>query len=90
MNAETVTYVILVASGGAVLAAYCFLILVPAWSAYGRVWEKLAATMLTVFVVAAFVGVGIAAGLLIVYFWDDIIGVFSAMASPAVPLLTIS
>jgi hypothetical protein len=76
MDAETVTYMILTASGLAVLGAYGFLILVPAWSAYGRTWEKLAATVLTLFVLAAFAGVGLIAGLVIVYFWDSIIGIF--------------
>jgi hypothetical protein len=79
MNSETITYMILTAAGLAVLGAYGFLILVPAWTAYGRTWEKLAASVLTLFVLAAFAGVGLGAGLLIVYFWDSIIGIFGAL-----------
>lgn len=79
MNAEIATYVILASAGGAILGAYGFLILAPAWSAYGRTWEKLAATVLSLFVLAAFAGSGVLVGLVIVYFWDSITGVFSAL-----------
>lgn len=78
MDAQTATYMILTAAGLAVLGAYGFLILVPAWTAYGRTWEKLAASVLTLFVLAAFAGIGLAAGLVIVYYWDSITGIFGA------------
>lgn len=83
MDAETVTYIILTTAGTAVLGAYGFLILVPAWTAYGRTWEKFAATVLTLFVLAAFAGMGLAAGLVIVYFWDSITGLFGALDAGA-------
>ena len=86
MDAETLTYIILTASGIAVLGAYGFLILAPAWTAYGRTWEKFAASVLTLFVLAAFAGVGLAAGLVIVYFWDSIIGIFGAIHPGALVL----
>jgi hypothetical protein len=79
MDSETVTYMILVGAGALTLGAFGFLILVPAWSAYGRLWERVAASVLTLFVLAAFGGVGIFAGLVIVYYWDSIIGVFGAL-----------
>ena len=85
MDPETVTYIILGAAGGVTLGAYGLLILVPTIGAYGRVWEKLAASLLTLFVLAALVGSGIVAGLIIVYFWDSIIGVFGAIAAQAPP-----
>jgi hypothetical protein len=87
MNAETITYMILTASGVAVLGAYGFLILAPALTAYGRTWEKLAASVLTLFVLAAFAGVGLVAGLVIVYFWDSITGIFGALR-PGLELLS--
>lgn len=83
MDAETITYIVLAASGAAILGAYTFLILVPAWTAYGRVWERLAAATLTLFVLAAFAGTGLVAGLVIVYYWDSISGIFGAIA-PAI------
>ena len=51
------------------LALYAGLILVPAWTAYTRVWERLAATVLSLYVLAVLVGVGMLAALAVVYFW---------------------
>jgi hypothetical protein len=87
MDAETITYMILTAAGLAVLGAYGFLILAPAWTAYGRTWEKFAASVLSLFVLAAFAGVGLIAGLLVVYFWDSLIGIFGAL-HPGATLLS--
>jgi hypothetical protein len=79
VDPETITYMIIAAAGAIALGAYVSLILVPAWTAYGRTWERVAAAFLTLFVLAAFAGVGLGSGLVIVYFWDDIIGVFEAL-----------
>lgn len=54
------------------LLAFAGLILAPALGAYGRPWEKAAATLLSVFVLAALILVGIAIGAAIVYYWNDI------------------
>jgi hypothetical protein len=54
------------------LVAFVGLILVPAVSAYGRLWEKTAAGVLSVFVLAALVLVGVVAGLAIVYYYNDL------------------
>jgi hypothetical protein len=53
----------------------CFavLILAPAWSAYGRTWERFAAAVLSVFVLAAFAGAGLGIGLILLYYWDQIL-----------------
>jgi hypothetical protein len=51
------------------LAVYVGLILVPAWGSYTRVWERLAATVLSLYVLAVFVGAGALAALAAVYFW---------------------
>ena len=81
MDSETVTYVILGMTGAVILGAYGYLILVPAWTAYGRNWERVAAAVLSLFVLAAFAGSGLGVGLVIVYYWDSIIGVFGAVSS---------
>jgi hypothetical protein len=52
--------------------AFAGLILAPALSAYGRAWEKAAATLLSLFVLAALVAIGIAVGVALVYYWNDI------------------
>jgi hypothetical protein len=57
--------------------AFTVLILVPALGSYGRTWEKATAALLSLFVLIALIGLGVALGVLIVYFWDDIYGLFS-------------
>jgi hypothetical protein len=61
----------LVAGGAGVLGLvlYAGLILIPAWTSYGRTWERLAATVLSLYVLAVLVGVGVAGALAAVYFW---------------------
>ncbi len=54
------------------LLAFGALILVPALGSYGRSWEKATAAILSVFVLVALIGLGIAIGVLIVYFWPQI------------------
>jgi hypothetical protein len=66
----TVTYLVGACGGVFALAAYVGFILVPAWSAYERVGERIAASFLSLYVLAAFVGVGLGGGAAIVYFWD--------------------
>jgi hypothetical protein len=51
------------------LGLYAGLILRPAWSSYGRMWERLAATALSLYVLAVLVGVGVLGALAAVYFW---------------------
>lgn len=66
------TIIHLVAGTSAVLglAAYVGLILVPAVRAYTGVWQRLAASFLTLYVLAAFVLLGVAGGAAIIWFWD--------------------
>jgi hypothetical protein len=61
----------LVAAGAAVLSLGLFagLILVPAWSSYSRMWERVAATLLSLYVLAVLMGVGVVGALAAVYFW---------------------
>jgi Ca2+/Na+ antiporter len=49
---------------------YLFLILYPAWRCYGRLWEKVAAAFLTLFILATMLGVGTGIGLAIVWTYD--------------------
>lgn len=44
------------------LAAYVGLILVPAWSSYTRIRERLAAAVLSLYVLAALLGIGALVG----------------------------
>ncbi len=55
------------------LVTFVVLILSPALSAHGRIWEKAAAGFLAVFVLAALVLGGVVIGLIIVYYYTDIV-----------------
>jgi ABC-type spermidine/putrescine transport system permease subunit II len=59
-------------AGAICLLVFVTLILTPAVSAYGRVWEKAAAGFLSLFVLAALVIGGVVIGLTIVYYYTDI------------------
>ncbi len=70
MSAVSPLQIALAVGGVITLIAYVVLILVPAWSSYGRVWEKLAASFLTLFILVSLVGVGAAMGLAVVWSYD--------------------
>ena len=67
------TEIYLFAGAGLIsLLAFAGLILVPALGSFGRGWEKVTAALLSVFVLVALIGLGVALGVLIVYFWPEI------------------
>ena len=55
------------------LAAFVGLILVPTIGSYGRAWEKVAASFLSLFVLAVLVSIGLVLGAVVVYYWNDIV-----------------
>lgn len=65
-------YLLYGVAGAICLVAYVLLILTPAVSSYGRIWEKLTAGLLSLFVLMALLGVGVVVGLAIVYYYNDI------------------
>jgi hypothetical protein len=72
VDPETLTYIILAVAGVIGFSFFAVWILAPAWTAYGRTWERFAAATLSVFVLAAFAGTGIVIGLAIFWNWDEI------------------
>jgi O-antigen ligase len=70
-------YLLFGAAGLVALVAFVGLILVPALGAYGRIWEKAAAGVLSIVVLAALVLVGVVIGLLIVYYYNDLARLFN-------------
>jgi hypothetical protein len=66
------SYLLFGVAGLISLAAFVGLILVPAVNSYGRTWEKAAAGFLSVFILLALVLIGVAIGLLVVYYWNEI------------------
>jgi hypothetical protein len=69
MSRTHLTDLVIVAAGVIGLALYASLILVPAWNSYSRLWERLVASLLSLYVLVVLVGIGIAAALVIVYNW---------------------
>jgi hypothetical protein len=70
-------YLIFGAAGLISLVAFVTLIMVPALSSYGRVWEKIAAGFLSLFVLVVLVGIGVGLGVLIVVNYNEITDLFS-------------
>lgn len=65
------TEIAIALAGGLVVACYITLILIPAWRCYGRLWERLGAAFLSLFVLATLLGIGAAAGLAVVWTYDQ-------------------
>ena len=64
------TEISLILAGAVTLVCYVVFIVAPAWASYGRVWEKLAASTLTVFMLASLLMVGIVLGAAVVWTYD--------------------
>jgi hypothetical protein len=69
-------YLLFGIAGLVTLVAFVGLILIPAVSAYGRLWEKAAAGVLSLIVLVALILVGIVVGLAVVYYYNDIVSLF--------------
>ena len=65
------TEIVVALSGPLVIAAYIGLIVIPAWTSYGRWLERFAATFLTLYIFFAMVGIGAAIGLGIIWTYDQ-------------------
>ena len=56
-------------AGVITFGGYCWFILVPAVSSYGRLWERVAAGFLSLFILATLVGIGVGIGVAGLYLW---------------------
>jgi hypothetical protein len=70
MTNEQTIYAVAIGCGALALIAYIALILVPAWTAYSRIWQRVAASFLTLYVLAGFMILGAVGGAAVIYFWD--------------------
>ena len=61
MSNDTLTYVIAGTAAGVSVIAWAALVLVPAWTSFSRVWERIVATVLSLYILAAFALAGSAA-----------------------------
>jgi hypothetical protein len=69
MSNQTITYLVGACAGVFGLAAFCAFVVVPAVTAYRRPLERVAAVILSLYVLVALVGVGVVLGGLIVLEW---------------------
>lgn len=72
MSNQSVTYLVGACLGVFGLAAFCALVIVPAVTTYRRPLERVAAVVLSLYVLAALLGVGIILGALIVVEWPRV------------------
>jgi hypothetical protein len=72
MSNDTLTVVIAGVAAGISVIAWAILVLVPAWTSYSRVWERLAATVLSLYVLGAFALAGSGLGAAILWYYDEI------------------
>jgi hypothetical protein len=72
MSNGGLTYLVAVTCGVLALAAFVWFIAVPAWNAYSKTWERIAASFLSLYVLVALVLVGGLGGAAIAYYWDRI------------------
>lgn len=72
MPTTTTMYVIAGVSAALSLIAWTAWVLVPAWSAYSRIWERLLAALLSVYVLAAFVLLGGGLGAAVLWYYDEL------------------
>ena len=72
MSNDTLTLVIAGAAAGISVIAWAALVLVPAWTSYSRVWERLAATVLSLYVLGAFALAGSGLGAAILWYYDEL------------------
>lgn len=66
----TTTELTIAIAAGIVGAGYLAFIVAPAVAAYGRLWERIAAGFLTLYMLATLLGIGGAIGLAIVWSYD--------------------
>ena len=72
MTSAQITYVVAATCAICALCAFVTLIAYPAWTSYSKTWERVAASFLSLFVLAALVLVGALGGAAIAYYWDSI------------------
>jgi len=72
MSNETWTYIAIGAAGAISVIAWASLVLVPAVGSFSRVWERAVAVVLSLYVLAAFVLVGLLLGGLFLWYFDEL------------------
>jgi uncharacterized membrane protein len=69
MSNQQITYLVGAGLGVLGLIAFAMLVVLPAVTAYRGVFQRVAAVVLSLYVLAALVGVGVLVGALVVFEW---------------------
>lgn len=69
MSRSTLNELVAICAGTFGLALYVGLILVPAWNSYSRLWQRLAATVLSLYVFAVLIGIGVGVAAAVIVLW---------------------
>ena len=72
MSNTSITYFVGACAGVFSFAAYVAFVAVPAWTAYDRVWQRVAAVFLSLYVLIAMIGVGMLVGALVTLNWGQV------------------
>lgn len=72
MSNTQITYLIAAIAGSGSVVAWFTLIVVPAWTSYTRLWQRMAAMVLSVYVLAAFLMLGAGVAAAILYYYDEL------------------
>lgn len=72
MSNQAITYLVAGCLGVFGLTAFAILVVAPAVTAYRRPLQRVAAVILSMYVLAALVGVGIVLGVLVVLEWPRV------------------
>jgi hypothetical protein len=70
MSDKQIMYLVVGVAGLISLGAWIALVVVPAWAAYWRMRDRLLAMLMSVYVLAAFVLVGVGVGGLFLWYYD--------------------
>jgi hypothetical protein len=72
MSNTAITELVAISAGVLSLSAFVGLVFVPAVKAYERTWERVAAGLLSLWVLGALFAVGLLAGLAVIYYWPRV------------------
>ncbi|MGO9820993.1 MAG: hypothetical protein ACLPTJ_10135 [Solirubrobacteraceae bacterium] len=72
MSNTSVTYLVGACAGVFGLVIFCTFVVAPAVTSYRRIYERAAAVVLSFYVLAAFVGIGVLLGALLIIEWPRV------------------
>jgi hypothetical protein len=68
---ETITYIVSAGCGAIALIAFCTLVLVPAMTSYRGPLARVGVFVLSLYVFAAFIGIGVLVGAFVILKWPE-------------------